>query len=173
MRPFKEEIMRTVKVEELSVEKFLPFGAYANYLNPQAEKIGAAPIEFFRDMVQQPLGSTSIASFSTCRVEKREAIIDVTEYHTTCGEVMLPLDNDVLIHVGPATPPNAAVPLDKIRVFRVPRGTLVSLRPGVWHHAPFTLSDNPANVLIVLPERLYANDCTVVELTPNDRIRID
>jgi ureidoglycolate lyase len=79
----------------------------------------------------------------------------------------------VLIHVGPATPPNAAVPLDKIRVFRVPRGTLVSLRPGVWHHAPFTLSDNPANVLIVLPERLYANDCTVVELTPNDRIRID
>lgn len=165
--------MHTVKVEELSVEKFLAFGAYANYLNPQAEKIGAAPIEFFRDMVQQPLGSTSIASFSTCRVEKREAIIDVTEYHTTSGEVMLPLDNDVLIHVGPATPPNAGVPLDKIRVFRVPRGTLVSLRPGVWHHAPFTLSDDPANVLIVLPERLYANDCTVVELAPDEQIRID
>lgn len=164
--------MRTVKVEELSVEKFLPFGAYANYLNPQTEKIGAAPIEFFRDMVQQPLGSTSIASFSTCRVEKREAIIDVTEYHTTSGEVMLPLDNDVLIHVGPATAPSAGVPLDKIRVFRVPRGTLVSLRPGVWHHAPFTLSDDPANVLIVLPERLYANDCTVVELAPDDRITI-
>lgn len=165
--------MRTVKVEELRVEKFLPFGTYANYLNPQTEKIGAAPIEFFRDMVQQSLGSTSIASFSTCRVEKREAIIDVTEYHTTSGEVMLPLDNDVLIHVGPATPPNAGVPLDKIRVFRVPRGTLVSLRPGVWHHAPFTLSDDPANVLIVLPERLYANDCIVVQLASDERIRID
>jgi len=165
--------MRTVKVEDLSVEKFLPFGSYANYLNPQTEKIGAAPIEFFRDMVQQTLGAHTIASFSTCRVEKREPVIDVTEYHSTTGEVMLPLDRDILIHVGPATPPGDEVPLDKIRVFRVPQGTLVSLRPGVWHHAPFTLSDQPANVLIVLPERVYANDCVVVLLEADARLRIE
>jgi ureidoglycolate lyase len=165
--------MRTVKVEELSLEKFLPFGSYANYLNPQTEKIGAAPIEFFRDMVQQTLGAHTLASFSTCRLEKRVGIIDVTEYHSTTGEVMLPLDSNILIHVGPATPPGAEVPLDKIRVFRVPQGTLVSMRPGVWHHAPFTLSDHPANVLIVLPERVYANDCTVVQLEPADQIKIE
>ncbi len=86
--------------------------------------------------------------------------------------LILPLDNDVLIHVAPATPA-AVVPLDKVRVFRVPRGTMVTLRPGVWHHAPFTANNQPANVLIVLPERTYANDCVVVKLDEKDRIRIE
>jgi len=165
--------MKTVKVEELSVEKFLPFGFYANLINPDTETLGAAPIEFFRDMVQQDLGGVSIASFSTLRVGNRERVIDVTEYHTVTGEGILPLDNDVLIHVGPATAPDAGVPLDRIRVFRVPRGTIVVLRPGVWHHAPFTVSGNPANILVVLPERIYANDCKVVELEEADRIKIE
>jgi len=165
--------MRTVKVEDLSVEEFLPFGFYANLIDPEAEKIGAAPIEFFRDMVQQDLGGASIASFSTCRVEKRDPTIDVAECHSLSGEGILPLDNDVLIHVGPATPPDSGVPLDKIRVFRVPKGTMVVLRPGTWHHAPFTVNDDPANVLIVLPERTYANDCEVLELEEADKIRIE
>jgi ureidoglycolate lyase len=163
--------MRSVRVEELTVRSFLPFGHFAGMIDPEAEKLGAPPIEFFRDMVQQDLGSGSIVSFSTCRVEKREPIIDVSEYHTRCGEGILPLDNDVLIHVGPATA-DAAVPVDKIRVFRVPMGTMVTLRPGVWHHAPITVNDKPANVLIVLPERTYANDCVVVNLPAENRIKI-
>ncbi len=165
--------MRTVKVSELSLEAFSPFGFYADLIDPDQEKIGAPPIEFFRDMVQQDLGGAPTVSFSTCRVEPRDLVIDVSEYHTATGEGILPLDNDVLIHVGPATPPDADVPLDKIRVFRVPRGTMVVLRPGVWHHAPFTVNDDPANVLIVLPERTYANDCEVFELAEDDRIRIE
>jgi ureidoglycolate lyase len=165
--------MKTVKIEELSVEKFWPFGQIARQIDPAAEKIGAAPIEFFRDMAQLELGKTSQASFSTVRVEKRDFMIDTFEYHSTCGEGILPLDNDVLIHVAPATPPGEAVPLDKLRVFRVPRGTLVVLRPGIWHHAPFTVNDQPANVLIVLPERTYANDAVVVAMEPSELIRIE
>ena len=165
--------MKTVKVEELSVEKFLPFGFYANLINPDAEKLGAPPIEFFRDMVQQDLGGVSIPSFSTCRVEKRDPVIDVSEYHSATGEGILPLDNDILIHVGPAGPKDCDVPLDKIKVFRVLRGTMIVLHPGVWHHAPFTVDEKPANVLIVLPERIYANDCTVVEIDKSDHIRIE
>ena len=165
--------MRLVKVEELSIEKFWPFGQIARQLNPTTEKIGATPIEFFRDMAKLDLGRATQASFSTVRVEKRDYIVDVCEYHSACGEGILPLDNDVLIHVGPATPPGEAVPLDKIRVFRVPRGTLVILQPGIWHHAPFTIGVTPANVLIVLPERTYANDAVVVELESAERIRIE
>lgn len=165
--------MRTVKVEKLSVEKFLPFGFYAKLVDPDTEKIGSAPVEFFRDMVQQDLGGASIASFSTCRVEKRDLVVDVTECHSLSGEGILPLDNDVLIHVGPATPPDSGVPLDKIRVFRVPKGTMVVLRPGTWHHAPFTVNDDPANVLILLPERTYANDCEVFEIEDADKIKIE
>ena len=165
--------MRTVKVEELGVESFLPFGSYANLIDPNAEKLGAPPIEFFRDMVVQDLGGASLASFSTCRVEKRDPVIDVTEYHSSCGEGMLPLDRDILIHVGPASPADGTVPLDKIKVFRVPKGTMVVVRPGVWHHAPFVVDGDAANVLIVLPERTYANDCIVVELSEADRIGVE
>ena len=164
--------MRTVQVQELSAAAFLPFGFYAHMIDPQGTKIGAAPVEFFRDMVQQDLGGSSIVSYSICRVEKRALAVDVSEYHTSTGEGILPLDNDVLIHVAPAGPPDAGMPLDLVQVFRVPRGTMAVLRPGVWHHAPITVNDDPANVLIVLPERTYANDCTVVELG-EDTIQVE
>ncbi len=164
--------MRKIKAEPLSVDAFLPYGFYANLIDPKAERLGTSPVEFFRDMVQQDLGGLAIASFSTCRVEKRDLVIDVTEFHGATDEGILPLDNDILIHVGPATPADAGPPLDKIHAFRVPRGTVVVLRPGVWHHAPFTPNDAPANVLIVLPERTYANDCEVVNLGGADRIRV-
>ena len=163
--------MRTVNVEELSVEEFLPFGFYANMIDPDSEKLGESPIEFFRDMVQQDLGGVGIASFSTCRMEKRDLVINVSECHNTTAEGSMPLDNDVLIHVAPAGATDA-VPVDKIRVFRVPQGTMVVLRPGVWHHAAFTANDEPVNVLIVLPERAYIKDCVVVELAEPDQVRI-
>ena len=164
--------MRTVQVKELQVETFLPFGFYANMIDPDTEKIGDPPIEFFRDMLQLELGDTGRVSFSTCRVEPRDLIIDASEYHSTAGEGILPLDNDVLMHVGPATPPGQ-VPLDKIEVFRVPQGTMIVLRPGVWHHGAFTTNGKPANLLIALPERLYANDCYVVEFEEQDQIKIE
>ncbi len=165
--------MNTIQVEQLSLEAFWPFGFYANCINPRAEKNGAPPIEFFRDMIQLNLGGASLASFSVCRVEPREPVIEMCEHHSACGEGILPLDNDILIHVAPATGPQAAFPLERLKVFRVPQGTLVILRPGVWHHAPFALNDRPANVLIVLPERTYANDCTRVKLAEADRIKIE
>ena len=164
--------MNKLKTQEFSIEKFLPFGYYANLIDPDAEKIGTVPIEFFRDMVQQDLGGNSIVSFSICRIAKRDLVIDITEYHVT-GEGILPLDNDTLIHVGPDTPPDAGVPLHKIQVFRVPKGTIVVLRPGVWHHAPFTANDEPANVLVSLPERTYAYDCEILELDEADQIGIE
>lgn len=165
--------MRTVKSRELTVEDFLPYGTYANLIDPTSEKLGLPPIEFFRDMVQQDLGTSGSASFSTCRVEKRDLIVDVTEYHTHAAEGMFPIDNDILIHVAVATAADGCVPLDKIIVFRIPKGTMVVIRPGVWHHAPFTVNDRAANVLIVLPERTYANDCNVFDISEQDRIRIE
>jgi ureidoglycolate lyase len=164
--------MRTVQPQELRIETFLPYGTYAQQIDPDTAVIGAPPVEFYRDMVQLNLGGHSIASLSTCRVENRDLVINVSEYHSSVGEVILPLDNDILIHVAEATPPGASVPIDGIEVFRIPRGTAVSLRPGIWHHAPFTVNGDPANVLIVLPERTYANDCIVVELAPEEQVRI-
>ncbi len=164
--------MRKATIKELTLQAFQPYGTFANMLNPTTTYIGAPPIQFFRDMLPLDLGTSTTASFSICRVEKRPAVVDVVEYHNTCGEGILPLDGDVLIHVGPATP-TGELPLDAIEIFRVPRGTMVTLRPGVWHHAPFTVNTDVVNVLIVLPERTYATDCFVHELIKDQRIAVE
>jgi ureidoglycolate lyase len=157
-------------VQELSLEKFAKYGAYAQMLNPDAPKIGEEPIEFFRDMLQLELDTAHSVSISTCRVLRRDPIVDISEFHTSCGEGMVALDADVCMHFGPATAEEAP-PLDDIEIFLVPRGTALVIRPGVWHHAPFAADTDCANVLILLPERTYANDCHVMELDEDDQIR--
>ena len=49
---------------------------------------------------------------------------------------------------------------------------MVTIRPGVWHCMPFTVNTDVINVLNVLPERTYANDCTMKLLKEEERIRI-
>ena len=159
--------MRTVAWKKLSPEAFSKFGAYASMIDPSGPHLGAEPIEFYRDMVQSQLGTTPVASFGVCRVVKRPLILDVSEYHDTCCEIVLPLDGNVLMHVAPAVP-QKEFPFDQVEVFFVPRGTICCLRPGVWHHAPFALQTRVVNCLVALPERTYMNDCKVYEF-PKDR----
>ena len=163
--------MRKVKVQELS-EKFSAFGRYAKLLNPAGQHLGASPIRFYRDMLPLNLGGTHLPLFSICQVEKRPLVVDVTEYHSATGEGILPLDADVLIHVAPAGPPGPP-PLDQVEVFRVPCGTMVALNPGVWHHAPLVVGAKSASVVIVLPERTYANDCVVFEIPKAEQVKIE
>lgn len=163
--------MRKVTFKELSLDDFKIYGTYANMLEPEGIKIGKEPIEFFRDMLQQELGSSNTVSFSLCRIKRRPYIIDCTEYHNHCCEAIMPIDGDILMHVGPAVP-EGEVPADKIEVFRVPKGTVVNIRPGVWHQAAFPYNCESVNILCLLPERTYANDCHVVELKEQDKIEI-
>lgn len=165
--------MRSVTIEELSPEAFQAFGRYGSMTDPKGEVFGQSPVQFFRDMVPLAIAHPrSQPSFSVCRVERRPLIIDIAEIHNHTAEGCLPLDADALVHVAPATP-NGVCPLDRFRVFRIPRGTFFTLNAGVWHHAPFVYGEAPAlNMLVVLPERTYANDCVVVDFAENDRIAI-
>lgn len=163
--------MRTAEVKRLTQEAFRRFGDFAALINPQAERIGEPPVEFYRDMLPLRLGASTTASISVCRVAKRPSVVDVTEFHDQTEEGILPLDGDVLIHVAAATPDDKP-PVDRIEVFRVPRGTFVVLRRGVWHHAPFAVDRDLVNVLIVLPERTYAVDCTVRPLAGKQQVKI-
>ena len=164
--------MKKALIKRLTRDNFYMYGTFANMLNPQAEKLGSEPVEFFRDMAGFSLGQNTIPSFSICRVLDRSKIIDTVEYHDYTGEGILPLDGDVLIHVAPASV-RGEISSDKIEIFHVPKGTFVALHPGVWHHAPFALNCSSVNVLIVLPERTYANDCYVCELPPEHHIEVD
>jgi ureidoglycolate lyase len=163
--------MKQVTWKELTVEGFAKFGTFANMINPSALKIGSEPIEFYRDMVQSQLGAAAVASFGVCRVVKRPFVLDVSEYHNGCCEVVLPLDGDVLMHVAPAVP-QKEFPFQQAEVFRVPRGTLCCLRPGVWHHAPFAYGSQVVNCLVALPERTYVNDCTVYSFPTEELVKI-
>jgi len=164
--------MKTVAVQSLSADAFQPFGSFANMIDPKNFGFGEPPVQFVRDIIQATFGGPTAVSFSVCRVEARPMVIDAAEYHNRCCEAIMPLDNDVLIHVAPGTSPAAPPPVDLFQVFRVPQGTLVVLRPGVWHLAPYTVNDKPANVLVVLPERTYANDCVFVPFPEGQSLEI-
>lgn len=163
--------MREIVYKALTVEGFAKYGAYANMINPSAPKLGAEPIEFYRDLAQSCLGAVPVGSFGVCRVLKRPFVIDVSEYHDYCCETVLPLDGDVLMHVAPAGP-EKEFPFDQAEVFKVPRGTLAVLRPGVWHHAPYAFGCDCVNCLIMLPERTYFNDCKVYQFPEGGRMKI-
>lgn len=164
--------MKKVGIKELSLKAFKKYGTYANMLEPEGEKMGEEPVEFFRDMIQQELGSENIVSFSLCRIKSRPRIIDSSEYHDYCSETIIPLDGDILMHVAPAVG-EAELPLDKVEVFRIPKGTMVTVRPGVWHQAAFTYDTDSVNIICSLPERTYMKDCKLVKLKPENQIEIE
>ncbi len=156
--------MKKIESKELTLEGFEKYGSYKNLINPEGIKIGEVPIEFFRDLVSLKLGNSNIASIGVNRVSNRERRIDTSEYHNYTGEGIMPLDGDVLMYVAPASV-EEEFPEDQVDVFKVPRGTFVVLNPGVWHHASYAIDSDYVNVLIILPERTYVNDCHVIELS--------
>jgi ureidoglycolate lyase len=164
--------MIKIKVKELNIENFGKYGTFSKLINPNTVKIGEQPIEYYRDITSVKMNSQNSVSCSVCRVTKRLEVIDTLEYHSYCEEGILPLDSDVYIHVAPATPIND-IPVDRIEIFRVPKGTIVTLKAGVWHHAPYVIDSEVANVVIMLPERTYVNDCFVYKIPEQQQIQID
>ena len=165
--------MSNVTVRELELAAFQPYGTFCQMADhPDILAMAPRPVVFRPDMIQMQLADSTTASFSICRVEPRDLMITGGEYHDHAAEGILPLDSDILIHVGPPTSPRLGIPADRFEVFRVPVGTMVVLKPGVWHGAPFAAADTPANVLVVLPVRTYAVDSVSVRLDPDQHIPI-
>jgi ureidoglycolate lyase len=164
--------MKQISVKELTVENFKIYGSFSNLINPTAPKLGPGLVECYRDMERIDLGQTSVASFTVMHMVDRPQIIQKLEYHNNSGEAMLPLDGDGFLTVAPATRTGEVPHSDQIEVFRVPHGTLVTLRPGVWHHAPFISGCDILNVLVVLPERTYATDCYFAVFAEDEYLEI-
>lgn len=163
--------MKQIKIQALSVEGFKKYGSYSNMINPSSEKLNSGLVEFHRDMEQVALSAGAAPSFSVTRSQKRPWVIEKLEYHNQTGEGILPIDGDILIHVAPAGR-STEVPYDKIEVFLVPKGTFVTIRPGVWHQAPYAYHCDVVNTLVVLPERAYENDCKVSQFSDEKKIEI-
>ena len=164
---------KKLPVKTLTKEAFNPYGSYADMVRLSVKE-GAAPqkISFTPDMTVLQLNQNANTGFSVTTVQPRENTIDFMEYHAYTGEGILPLDGDVYVHLAPPSM-KGEPPLDTVEVFRVPQGTMLSIRMGVWHGAPYAAGEHAVHVLCVLPERTYANDCKMQFLAEDQQIDID
>lgn len=95
---------------------------------------------------------------------------DWAERHMRSPEVIVPLDGDCAVYVGPPDhpqEPQRLPALGSFQVFLVRAGQGVILNQGVWHGAPLAV-ERPARAVVLLLQGTGATDTTVVrfENTP-------
>ncbi len=159
--------MYKIKVQKLTTEAFAPFGNFTNILEPKGNCLGT----FYNDQVIFPVSGNMPMAFSPLIISKETPmIVDKAEYHNTTGECMICIDDDIVYHVAPPT--KDPVP-ELTQAFLIPKGTLVHINTGVWHLGPYPVNKEKAHVLIVLPERIYKNDCVVVDYDDQNKVEIE
>ena len=161
--------MRQIKVETLTVESFAPFGTFYRMDQPEGYALCGELHQFFPDRLTAD--SNHRVGYSPILVKKPEKmIITQQEYHTTTWEMILPLDDDMILHCAPAS---AGTPVTHLaKAFLVPKNTLVKMNAAIWHLAPLPANKEQLTAMIILPECTYANDCTVVDLKPEEQFEI-
>ena len=161
--------MREIQPQALDQEAFRPYGDFIDLLRvPQVDRREGDNI-FAPDLLKLHLDGRMPASVCVARVSECERVISALEYHQFTCEGILPLDGDIDIFVGPSS---FRVDLETVVAFRVPKGTFVRLNPGVLHGRQFVVDTPSVNVMILLPERTFGNDCVFTRLEEPDWIRI-
>ncbi len=161
--------MKVVKAVPITNEEFAPFGQFYTMDKPQGYALCGEIHKFFPDRLVAD--STHRVGYSPIVVKKPERmIITQQEYHTTTWEMILPLDDDMILHCAPAS---AGKPVTEYaKAFIVPKHTLVKMNAAIWHLAPLPANNEELTAMIILPECTYANDCTVVDLTEDQQFEI-
>jgi ureidoglycolate lyase len=164
--------MRTIRVRKLTHEAFAPYGHYAEMVNP-IEPLTGKDMWFFPDMATLDMGiPSSTVSFSTCKTPRIEYVIKEMESHSHTGEGILPLDGDCILYMAmPQFDLDKA--LEFMECFLIPKGTMVILKPAVWHYAPYPVTGDSVSAMIVLPTRTYANDCVITRIPEDKWIRFE
>lgn len=136
---------------------------------PKGYPLCGALHRFFPDRLTA--SATHNVGYSPILVKKpQRMIVDAVEYHTTTWEMILPLNDDMILHVAPAS---AGTPVPQLtKAFRVPKGTLVKINAAIWHLCPLPAQVEELSAMIILPECTYANDCTVVNLQEDQQFEL-
>ena len=158
--------MIAIKAVPITNENFRPYGSFASMTEPRGNCF-PGDATFFPDQLELNVSDGLPVCFSPLEVKKPERyIVTQAEYHDYTGEGVFVIDDDAVLHVAP--PSNRQIVPEKTEAFIVPRGTMVKLNTGVWHLAALPVHNDVLHVMIVLPQRTYANDCTVCDY-PEDR----
>lgn len=161
--------MRKIEAVAITHENFALFGQFYSMENPNGYALCGELHQFFPDRItadaEHRLGLSPII------VKKPEKMtVTQQEYHTKTWELILPLDDDMIIHVAPASGGDPVA--QYAQAFIVPKHTLVKLNAAIWHYAPLPVNNEKLTAMIILPERTYADDCTVVDLPQEQQFEI-
>ena len=161
--------MKTIQAVPITHENFAPFGQFYPMDAPSGYPLCGELHRFFPDRLVAD--SQHRVGYSPILVKKPEKmVITQQENHTTTWEMIMPLNDDMIVHVSPAC---AGVPAAEFaQAFLVPKHTLLKLNTAIWHLAPLPASKDELAAVIILPECTYANDCNVVDLTPEQQFEI-
>jgi len=162
--------MRKIKVQQLTSEAFAPFGTFANVMAPTGDFLGGPNHNFYRDSSRYYSDFNLPIGFSPIEVKEQGFQVVAAEYHNRCCEGIMPVNDDCILHVSPA---GGVYDVSKTKAFIVPKGTIVTLFPGVWHLCPLPRTQPVLNALIVLPERAYVNDFSIVDLDEKNAFEIE
>ena len=161
--------MKQIKVQPLTRDAFAPFGEFYDMGTPDGYPLCGAIHKFYPDRLTT--ACVGRLAFSPLVVQKPESmLITQQEYHTTAEELIFPLDDDIILHVAPAS--GGAIVTEHAKAFLVPKNTLVKLKTAIWHLAPLPATKDQVTALIILPECTYQNDCTVVDLSADEQFEI-
>ena len=160
--------MRQIKAEKITVEGFAPFGSFCTMTEPTGYGLSGEVHTFYPDRVTGSVVGN--IAFSPIVVKKNDMIIKQVEYHTSSWEGVLPINDDMIIQVAPAS---GGTPVPELaKAFLVPKGTMVKINAAIWHFLPNPANEDTLYAMIVLPECTYARDCPVVDLKEEDWYQI-
>ena len=161
--------MRQIKAQPITIEAFAPFGQFYGMDRPDGHALCGEIHCFYPDRINAD--SNHRVGYSTIMVRKPEKmIVAQQEHHTTTWEMIMPLNDDMIIHVAPAS---GATPVPELtKAFLVPKNTLVKLNAAIWHLAPLPANADELAAMIILPECTYANDLILADLTPDQQFEI-
>ena len=141
----------------LTEEAFAPYGRYLVFSELDDKKDALA---YLADVGSFELGCPT-AGVGVLYADPQPSATDEMEMHFHTEEGWIIMDGPCKTAVGtPCDDPNKSV----YQAFTFPAGTMVSLRPGVWHFAPIPCGDKRTTVLCVLPPNTPEKDIIVVPL---------
>jgi ureidoglycolate lyase len=139
-----------LKIEDLSVEAFAPFGEVITPPARPQDAQGSGWTWWGENHVM--VGGDRNYAIGYLDLQPAELSFDWAERHMYSDELLIPMGGDCLVYVGPPDnpqEPDRLPPLERFRVFRLRQGQGVLLGKGVWHGAPMAL-DKPLNVTVLL-----------------------
>lgn len=161
--------MREITAVPITLEKFAKFGQFYSMEKPEGYPFRGELFEFYPDRLTAD--DTHRIGYSPIQVRKPEKmIISKVERHTTTWEMLMPLNDDMILHCTPASADGPQTELTE--AFIVPKHTLVKMNSGVWHLCPLPAHEKQLTAMVILPECTYANDCLVVDLKPEEQLKI-